>query len=301
MQTRCFMPPLSWWGKRSATSGFRSTGFEQLGQTRSSSSRLDEFDAVRLHAVDRSGGRMRIDRVERVHRALGDEGDLGQPVPAHLLFGEGEEIDAVEQDLAADDLTGRLDQAHDREGDGRLARAGLADQPEALARVQREADAVDRLDRAARRSGNGLPVPEHRASVPRLTISRYRRRNRIVTRATRTMVQRAWRTRKGWIVVGVYGREWERVNYLRFWQAPNGPDPGPAGHPSPLKGRREEVTPPLLRTGEGVGGEGRFGVAFRGVRVNNRGEGGSPVGWREDDELPGAPGCACRCSNLTSS
>ena len=43
-----------------------------------------------------------------------------------------------------DDLRGRLrDQAHDRERGHRLAAAGLADDPERLALLDREADAVD--------------------------------------------------------------------------------------------------------------------------------------------------------------
>ena len=88
-------------------------------------------------------------RIERVHRALGDECDLGQTAAAHLVFGEGEEVDAIEQDLAADDLAGRLDQAHDREGNGGLAGAGLADQAESLSGLQRKADAVHGLDWAA--------------------------------------------------------------------------------------------------------------------------------------------------------
>src|SRR5687767_3521216 len=89
-------------------------------------------------------------RVEGVHRSLRDQGDLGQPAAAHLLLGEVEEVGPVEVDAPIDDLTGRLDEAHHRQGDSRLPRAGLADQAEALARLQGEADAVDRLDGSAR-------------------------------------------------------------------------------------------------------------------------------------------------------
>ncbi len=46
---------------------------------------------MRPHPVDQLGADA-DDGVERVHRALGDEGDLGEAIPAHLLLGEIEEI-----------------------------------------------------------------------------------------------------------------------------------------------------------------------------------------------------------------
>ena len=90
-------------------------------------------------------------RIERVHRALGDQRDRRQPQPPHLLFRHRQEIDPVEQRFARLDSAGRLDQAQQRQRDRRFARAGLADQAEAFAASQIEADAVDRPDRTARR------------------------------------------------------------------------------------------------------------------------------------------------------
>src|SRR5215212_7189726 len=89
-------------------------------------------------------------RVEGVHRSLRDQGDLRQPPPPHLLLGEVEEVGPVQEDAPIDDLTRRLDEAHHRQGDGRLPRAGLADQAKALARLHREADAVNRFDGSPR-------------------------------------------------------------------------------------------------------------------------------------------------------
>ena len=53
--------------------------------------------------------------------------------------------------LARLDPAGRPDQAHQRQRDRRFARAGFADQSEALAVTQVEADTVDGPHRSARR------------------------------------------------------------------------------------------------------------------------------------------------------
>src|SRR5207244_1362172 len=52
--------------------------------------------------------------------------------------------------LAAFDPAWRPNQAHERQRDGRLARARLADQTKPFVGQQSEADAVDRLHRPAR-------------------------------------------------------------------------------------------------------------------------------------------------------
>ena len=49
------------------------------------------------------------------------------------LVRQRREVLALEQDRAADDAAGRIDQADDREAGDRLARAGFADQPQDLA------------------------------------------------------------------------------------------------------------------------------------------------------------------------
>ena len=90
-------------------------------------------------------------RVERVHRSLGDQRDRGQAQAAHRLVGNLEQIDPVELHAPAFDPTRRSDEAHERQGDGRLTRARLAHQPEAFVRQQAETDAIDRLHRSARR------------------------------------------------------------------------------------------------------------------------------------------------------
>jgi hypothetical protein len=63
---------------------------------------------------------------------------------SHLRAGELRDVTTVEDDLPR----GRLEQAHQAPGQRRLAAAGLADDPERLAAIDREADVVDGLDRA---------------------------------------------------------------------------------------------------------------------------------------------------------
>jgi hypothetical protein len=56
------------------------------------------------------------------------------PPPAHaaqLLARQRRHVAALERDAAADDPAAAGEMPHDREGDGRLAAAGFADQPEA--------------------------------------------------------------------------------------------------------------------------------------------------------------------------
>ncbi len=115
------------------------------------------------------------DRIERVHRALGDERDAGQAELADLFLGQLEHVDALEHDLARLDLARRADQAHQGQGDRRLARAGLADQPETLVGVEGEADAVDSLHRAPRRvvgHPQVLYVQDPRSHIPSIPVSR---------------------------------------------------------------------------------------------------------------------------------
>jgi hypothetical protein len=88
--------------------------------------------------------------IERVHRPLGDQRDLGQPYPPHLLFVETEQVDAVEQHLAAFDPPRRSDQPQQGQGDCRFARAGFPNQPQPLPLANIEADAVYGLHRATR-------------------------------------------------------------------------------------------------------------------------------------------------------
>jgi len=92
-------------------------------------------------------GDLRADRHHRVqggHRLLEDHGDLAAAVAAHGLRAEAEQVGAAEAD-APGHAGGWGQQAKDRERGGGLARAGLADQAEGLAGVDRERDALDGL------------------------------------------------------------------------------------------------------------------------------------------------------------
>ena len=89
------------------------------------------------------------DRVERAGRVLEDHRDAGTADVAHLVGGLGQQILAVEPDAAGCDAAGRLDQPHDRLGDGGLAAAALADNAQRLPSVHRQTYAVDRLQEAA--------------------------------------------------------------------------------------------------------------------------------------------------------
>ena len=86
-----------------------------------------------------------IDRVQRGHRLLEDDGDLLAADLSHLVRAERDEVAALPHDLAVDNLARRhLDQLqHRHRGDG-LAAAGLADHAQRLAAVDGEVDAIDR-------------------------------------------------------------------------------------------------------------------------------------------------------------
>ena len=84
-----------------------------------------------------------VDRVERRHRVLEDHRDL---VAAHLAQTARrglQEILAAEQHLAARGRELGVVQSHHREARDALARPRLAHDAEHLARLDREADAVD--------------------------------------------------------------------------------------------------------------------------------------------------------------
>ena len=88
-------------------------------------------------------------RVERRHRLLEDHRDLVAADVPDLVLVHLEEVFALEEDLAADDLARRVrDQPQDRERADALAAAALADEAERLARLDVVGDAVDGLDDA---------------------------------------------------------------------------------------------------------------------------------------------------------
>ena len=91
-----------------------------------------------------------VHRVKAGHRILEDHGDLVAADTVHAVFRGGDEILAVKEDLAAGIAASRLlDQLHDGQCHGGLARAGFADQADGLAGIDFERHAVDRLNLAA--------------------------------------------------------------------------------------------------------------------------------------------------------
>ncbi len=83
----------------------------------------------------------RHDRVEAAHRVLIDHGDAAAAQHAQLVVIERRHVATLEQDAARGEAAGAAEIAHDGERHGRLAAAGLADEPERLARPYFEAEA----------------------------------------------------------------------------------------------------------------------------------------------------------------
>ena len=82
-------------------------------------------------------------RIERGHRLLKDERDAGAPYFSHPAFVERQEILSLEDDAAAGDAAGRLNQAHDGQRGHRLAAARFADESERFTRLNFEGYIVD--------------------------------------------------------------------------------------------------------------------------------------------------------------
>src|SRR5450830_1417977 len=97
-------------------------------------------------------------RVEVRHRVMRDETDLLAAQRDDLPLARLRDLGAVEQDRAARDLPGTRQQVDDRVREGRLARAGLADDRHRLAWVDRQVGASDRPDDAARGREGDLEV-----------------------------------------------------------------------------------------------------------------------------------------------
>jgi hypothetical protein len=103
--------------------------------------------AVRPHGVGELGAD-RLDRVQRVHRALHDHRQVLPPDRGHLLVGEAHHVAALEDHAAGGGLGWRHQELSDRKKQGRLAASGLADNAKELPGGEVEADLVHRLDRA---------------------------------------------------------------------------------------------------------------------------------------------------------
>ena len=111
----------------------------------------------------------RMDRRQRGHGFLKDDGDPPAPYHAHFhaVLRQARDIDHLaralgipEQDLAAGDVRGLGQNAHDGLRDDGLPGPGLTDQREGAALVDVEADAPDRLQASFREVECDLQVAD---------------------------------------------------------------------------------------------------------------------------------------------
>ena len=95
----------------------------------------------------------RVQRIERGHRLLEDDGDVGAANLANVPLGQAEQILALEHHLAGRMARRRIrQQLHDRQRGRRFSRSRLADQRQRLALLDAERDAIDRQRRASTRA-----------------------------------------------------------------------------------------------------------------------------------------------------
>src|SRR6516162_5907620 len=86
-----------------------------------------------------------VQRVERGHRLLKDDGDVLAAHASHLALAQLQQVAALEADRSRGMVCGRIGQElHDRQRGHRLAGARLADQRQSLAAPDVERDPVDR-------------------------------------------------------------------------------------------------------------------------------------------------------------
>ena len=89
-----------------------------------------------------------VDRVERQHRLLEDHRDDAAAQVLEPGLVERQHVLAGEPDRAVDAAAARRQHAQQRPQGHALARAGFAEQAEHLALLERDVDAVERIDRA---------------------------------------------------------------------------------------------------------------------------------------------------------
>lgn len=170
MQTRSRMPPDSSCGQASI--------LRRAAGRRASSSRSAAFSrAATLLELTRAQGlrHLRADGLQWMkgrEKALKHVGDAVAAQGAQAGRGGGEQILAVKRNPPCRDRAGGQGrQACQRQRRDRLAGAGLADQPQALAGVDRELDARERRQRAAAdreihpQALHGQPIPSRRAAA----------------------------------------------------------------------------------------------------------------------------------------
>jgi hypothetical protein len=98
------------------------------------------------------------DRVERGHRLLEDHRDVVAADGPHRRRFEGEQVDTVERNGAADDAPGIVDEPHDGERGDAFAATAFADDRQGFAALQHERDAIDRPYHAVAGIEKGLQV-----------------------------------------------------------------------------------------------------------------------------------------------
>jgi hypothetical protein len=121
---------------------------QQLGGARFRRVAPDAFVRVQRQA------HLRADRQHRIERGRGVlEHHRNPPAAqaAQLALPQADEFATLELDRARNDPPRRVDQTQDRKARDRLARSGLAHQPDDLPRMHVERHAVDRLYRAGGR------------------------------------------------------------------------------------------------------------------------------------------------------
>ena len=149
--TRWRVPPDSsygYWRIRRAGSGMRTSVEQLLGGRLRLAAAHAEVHAQRLADLVTDAHQ----RVERAHRVLEHHRHRSTPDRAHLPVGAVEQLLAPEADRAASLGFGVADQSHDRAGEHGLAGAGLADDPDRLAALDRQ------------RSRRRPPAPAHAAT-----------------------------------------------------------------------------------------------------------------------------------------
>ena len=99
-------------------------------------------------------------RIEAGHRILVDHRDAPPAYRAELFVVERGEVAPLEEDAAAHEAAGPPQVAHDRERDGGLAAAGLADEAHGLARAHAEAQRGNDRHLAGARGVGDADVPE---------------------------------------------------------------------------------------------------------------------------------------------
>ena len=100
------------------------------------------------------------DRVQGVHRALHDDGQVAPAGGRQLLGGHGDQVAPLEQHAAGADPGRRAEQLGEAEQHGRLAAAGLADHADELAGLHVEVEVLDRPDRPCRRVVGDREAPD---------------------------------------------------------------------------------------------------------------------------------------------